>query len=69
MRTLESLSSSRAPSRTLLFVISFVARALLSARILEELDGRSAHPSVGKQLRNYGHLVQNMLLLLLLRMV
>jgi hypothetical protein len=32
VRTLESLSSSTAPSRTLLFVISFVARALLSAR-------------------------------------
>jgi hypothetical protein len=32
VRTLESLSSSRAPCRTLRFVTSFVARALLSAR-------------------------------------
>jgi hypothetical protein len=32
VRTLESLSSSRAPCRTFRFVISFVARALLSAR-------------------------------------
>ena len=32
VRTFESLSSSTAPSRTLLFVISFVARAFLSAR-------------------------------------